>query len=103
MSEQTSLSRAACVPIAVGVLLLAACGQTGRLYLPERGDESSGEIVTRPTQTPPPEPAPTSNSPQSVDSPPAPATPAPEVTEPEAGKRKQDGAQTPPADPPNKN
>jgi predicted small lipoprotein YifL len=28
--------------------LLAGCGQTGKLYLPEK----TGEIVTRPTQTP---------------------------------------------------
>ena len=34
--------------------LLAGCGQTGPLYLPEEG----GEVVTRPTQTRSPAPAP---------------------------------------------
>lgn len=86
--------------VAASLVWLAACGQTGKLYLPESGQ---GEVVTRPTQTPPPEPGATSNnSPQSADSPPAPATPAPEVTEPqgtppeENEKDKKDGAQRPP-------
>jgi predicted small lipoprotein YifL len=78
------------------VVVLAGCGNTGPLYLPE----TTGEVVTRPTQTPPPENAgSTSSSPQSVDSPPAPANPAPEVTEPqpesEQDKQKKDGASAP--------
>ena len=81
------------------VALLAGCGQYGQLYLPDKG----GEVVTRPTQTPPEETGETANSPQSVDSPSAPASPAPEVTEPEDGKKKErkDGASNPP--PPEKN
>ena len=84
------------------VALLAGCGQYGPLYLPDKG----GEVVTRPTQTPPaelPEPGETANSPQSVDSPSGPASPAPEVTEPEDGTKKdrKDGAHSPP--PPEKN
>jgi predicted small lipoprotein YifL len=66
-------------------ILLAGCGQTGDLYLPQ----ATGEIVTRPTQTPPSEAGESSNSPQSVDSPAVPPTPAPEVTEPEDEKQKQ--------------
>jgi predicted small lipoprotein YifL len=76
-------------------LTLAGCGQKGPLYLPD----SPGEVVTRPTATPPPETTDSSNSPQSVDSPPAPPNPAPEVTEPEPSakdKQKKDGAGTPP-------
>lgn len=51
--------------------LLAGCGQTGKLYLPEE----TGEVVTRPASSePPPVDAP-ANSPQTVDSPPASDTP----------------------------
>lgn len=80
---------------AAALLLLSACGQTGQLYLPET---QQGEVVTRPTQTPPPDTDAISNSSQSVDSPSAPATPAAEVTEPEedGDKDKQDGATRPP-------
>ncbi len=67
---------------AASLILLTGCGQTGKLYLPG-ADDAQGEVVTRPTQTPPPDSGTTSNSPQSVDSPPAPDTPAPEVTTPE--------------------
>jgi predicted small lipoprotein YifL len=81
------------------VALLAACGQKGPLYLPEK----TGEIVTRPTQTPAPAPAPSGgesteapNSPQTVDSPEGGASPAPEVVAPGPGdndkKKKQDAA-----------
>lgn len=49
---------------------LAACGQTGKLYLPE----STGEVVTRPAAPPPATTAPP-NSPQTVDSPQQPDTP----------------------------
>jgi predicted small lipoprotein YifL len=71
-------------------LFLAGCGQTGDLYLPQQ----SGEVVTRPTQTPPPLPGEgeSPNSPQSADSPAAPSTPAPEVTEPEKKEPKQQPA-----------
>jgi hypothetical protein len=68
-------------------LMGVGCGQTGDLYLPE---PSGGEVVTRPTQTPPEEPAQAPNSPQTIDSPNAPDTPAPEVTEP---KKKEEAKQ----------
>jgi hypothetical protein len=81
------------------VALLGACGQTGKLYLPQ----SEGEVVTRPTQTPPPDVSPesgkSSNSPQTVDSPRSTDTPAPEVSAPAGDpgeKDKKDGAQSPP-------
>lgn len=78
-------------------LVLAGCGQKGPLYLPE----TTGEVVTRPTQTPPASgTSDTSSSPQSVDSPAAPANPAPEVTAPEPeserDKQKKEGATAPP-------
>ncbi len=90
--------------------LFVACGQTGKLYLPDAREGTQGEVVTRPTQTPPEDtgPARSSNSSPSVGAPTAPATPAPEVTAPEsvdaAGKKeKKDGAKTPPPDSPPKN
>lgn len=49
----------------------AGCGQTGKLYLPE----PSGEVVTRPAQTPPPATDTPANTPQTVDSPSQPDTP----------------------------
>lgn len=79
---------------------LVACGQKGPLYLPEK----TGEIVTRPTQTPAPAPTPgpgeasaeAPNSPQTVDSPDRQASPAPEVAVPTPAerdeKKKQDAA-----------
>lgn len=58
---------------------LTGCGQKGPLYLPEK----TGEIVTRPTQTPAPAPAPAEgestgapDSPQNVDSPAGQTSPA---------------------------
>lgn len=90
--------------------LLAGCGQTGKLYLPQQEGGSAGEIVTRPTQTPPPETTPdsgkSSNSPQTVDSPRSTDTPAPEVRGPDTAADKKDkkaGAQDPPAESPPKN
>ena len=92
--------------------LLAGCGQTGKLYLPEKPEQAQGEVVTRPTQTPPDtgsaDSGKPSNSPQTVDSPAAPDTPTPEVTAPEgsdpAGKKdKKDGATNPPPASPPKN
>jgi predicted small lipoprotein YifL len=80
-----------CVAVAAS---LVACGQKGPLYLPEQ----TGEIVTRPTQTPVPGDTPEApNSPQTVDSPEGAASPAPEVVvpkpgDPEADKKKQDAA-----------
>ena len=80
-----------CVAVAA---TLAACGQKGPLYLPEQ----TGEIVTRPTQTPVPGETPEApNSPQTVDSPEGAASPAPEVVVPKPGvpeedKKKQDAA-----------
>ena len=103
MSERTRNSTRAWALTVATALLLCGCGQTGKLYLPERGDGNAGEIVTRPAQTPPPEPGPTANSPQSADSPPVPDSPAPEVTEPEDGSKKRNGAPAPSTEPPNKN
>jgi hypothetical protein len=80
--------------LAAGLAMLtAACGQTGRLYLPA----PAGEVVTRPTQSPPPEVSEGSaNSPSSADSPPASDTPAPEVTAPgDAQARKKNDTSTP--------
>ena len=82
-----------CVAVAT---TLAACGQKGPLYLPDQ----TGEIVTRPTQTPVPGETPEApNSPQTVDSPEGAASPAPEVVVPKPGdpdeadkKKKQDAA-----------
>jgi hypothetical protein len=68
---------------------LAGCGNTGELYLPEPA--ATGEVVTRPAQTPPPDAAGGANSPQTADSPVVPPNPAPEVTEPE--DEKDDAAQ----------
>jgi predicted small lipoprotein YifL len=103
------MTRLASASLVLGaVLLLAACGQTGKLYLPEK----QGEIVARPTQTPPPETSTDtgkpSNSPQTVDSPSSPDTPAPEVTAPQGSdpadeKNKKDGAKAPPTDSQHKN
>jgi len=86
--------------LALGVALaaaLAACGQKGPLYLPEK----TGEVVTRPTPAPEPgatpgESAGAPNSPQTVDSPEGQASPAPEVVVPTPAerneKKKQDAA-----------
>jgi predicted small lipoprotein YifL len=77
----------------LGACALAGCGQKGPLYLPDK----ASEIVTRPTQTPPPENAGATSSPQTVDSPAAPPSPAPAAAAPESDKdkKKQDAA-TPP-------
>ena len=90
--------------LAFGVALAAAlpgCGQKGPLYLPEK----TGEVVTRPTQTPAPASTPAGaeatgapNSPQTVDSPEAQTSPAPEVVLPtpaERDKKKKQDAATP--------
>jgi predicted small lipoprotein YifL len=61
------------VAAAAAVVLLAACGQKGPLYLPEE----TGEVVTRPTQSPPQSP----QSPQQA--------PSPVDTEKEATKQPQ--------------
>jgi predicted small lipoprotein YifL len=77
---------------------LTACGQTGKLYLPD----AASEVVTRPAATPPPaEDTSAPNSPQTVDTPAGAANPAPEVTAPvgtpEATDPKKDkGATKPP-------
>ena len=74
------------------VTALASCGQKGPLYLPDK----TGEVVTRPTQTPAPAPASpegetteTPNSPQTVDSPEGQASPAPEVVLPTPAEREE--------------
>jgi predicted small lipoprotein YifL len=55
-------------------LLVSACGQTGPLYLPERG----GDVVTRPAgQTTPPEDSATRDQPSSEGAP-QPSTQPPE-------------------------
>jgi predicted small lipoprotein YifL len=92
------------LPALLSALLLAGCGNTGDLYLPESG--TTGEVVTRPSPPPSPEgSSDTSNSPQSVDSPVVPPNPAPEVTAPEVEEttetddtkdEKKDGAGNPP-------
>jgi predicted small lipoprotein YifL len=63
------------------VLMLAACGQKGPLYIP---DTTQGEVVTRPGQTSRSDGTTTSpsNSPSTPDSPDRGAPPAPEVTAP---------------------
>jgi predicted small lipoprotein YifL len=69
--------------------LLAGCGQKGALYLPE----ASGEVITRPTQTP--EPAATPASPSDTPAPTPPATqPSPSET-----KKTETAPATPPASP----
>ena len=94
------------VRLSLGIALvsaLAACGQKGPLYLPEK----TGEIVTRPTQTPPAAPAPAQgevsespNSPETADSPEQQASPAPEVVLPTPAerdaKKKQEAAKPKP-------
>jgi predicted small lipoprotein YifL len=78
------------------LLLLPACGQKGPLYLPER----TGEIVTRPMQTPaPPEDTKSPNTPRTIDSPPGPANPAPEVVGPEDDPDKKQEDTAPPRRP----
>jgi predicted small lipoprotein YifL len=83
--------------LALAALALAACGQKGPLYLP---DSTQGEVVTRPTQTPPETSTDAPNSPATPDSPQQSPSPAPEVTapvpvEPDEDSKKKDGA-TPP-------
>ncbi len=65
---------------ALACATLAGCGQKGALYLPE----ASGEVITRPTQTPEPSATPVpASAPPAADAPPsdnrkpatAPATP----------------------------
>jgi predicted small lipoprotein YifL len=63
--------------VAVALLVagvLAACGQTGDLYLPDQ----ARDIVTRPAQPAPPPATDSPNSPQTPDSP---AQPPPNETE----------------------
>ena len=56
------------------LLLAAACGQKGPLYLPDEG----GEVVTRPAgQT---QPGQTQTSPQSTETAPQPSTQPPDTT-----------------------
>jgi predicted small lipoprotein YifL len=80
--------------VLVGALgALCGCGQKGPLYLPDEAKE----VVTRPTQTPPPESAPQgSSSPQTPDAPPQPANPAPEVTPPPDKDKNPKPGSTPP-------
>jgi predicted small lipoprotein YifL len=62
---------------------LAACGQTGKLYLPD----AASEVVTRPAATPP--------EPEKTGAPNSPQTPAPEVPAPESEPKKDKGASPP--------
>ncbi|HEU5137106.1 MAG TPA: lipoprotein [Steroidobacteraceae bacterium] len=75
------------------LVVLAGCGQTGKLYLPE----AASDVVTTPAETPPAsDRTEAPNSPQTPDSqPPAPA-PAPEVSAPEEDPKKDKGAASPP-------
>jgi predicted small lipoprotein YifL len=70
---------------------LSGCGLKGPLYLPEQ----ASEIVTRPTQTPPPETTTAPSGGQTVDSPAGGDTPAPEVTAPENTEKKDKAGATP--------
>jgi len=73
--------------------VLAGCGQTGKLYLPD----TASDVVTRPAETPPAsEKTAAPNSPQTPDSQPAAPAPAPEVSAPEEEPKKEKGASTPP-------
>jgi predicted small lipoprotein YifL len=99
MANKTSARARMAVPILAAMLsgLLGACGQTGKLYLPD----AASEVVTRPATTPPPEESTSApNSPQTADSTPAPPAPAPEVTAPagtpEAEEAKKAKGATPP-------
>ncbi len=75
------------------LVVLAACGQTGKLYLPD----AAGEVVTSPAETPPAsEKTGAPNSPQTPDSQPAAPAPAPEVSAPEEEPKKDKGAEAPP-------
>jgi predicted small lipoprotein YifL len=68
--------------LAANAALLAACGQTGDLYLPE---SRQGTVITRPPPEPPAAPSPTAppgNSAGTVDGPSKPTAPAPEVSPP---------------------
>jgi len=76
---------------------LVACGQTGKLYLPD----AASEVVTRPVATPPATESTAPNSPQTVDTPAGAANPAPEVAPPvetpdAADPKKDKSAPTPP-------
>jgi predicted small lipoprotein YifL len=78
--------------LACAVAALAGCGQKGPLYLPEQ----TGEIVTRPAQTPPPPDGQAPNTPQTVDSPQGSDNPAPEVTKPAEDSDKKPDEKPPP-------
>jgi predicted small lipoprotein YifL len=85
--------RVALLCLAVAAML--GCGKKGPLYLPD----ATGEVVTRPAQTPPAsERTEAPNSPQTVDSQPAAPAPAPEVTTPDSKdtSKKEKGAPPPP-------
>lgn len=64
--------------------MLAACGQTGDLYLP---DSRQGTVVTRPAAETPAPAGSGDNSPTTLDSPPQPPSPAPEAAAPEGSKK----------------
>ena len=67
--------------ILVACLAACGCGQTGKLYLPDR----PSEVITRPAQSPPAEPAP--------------ADPTSDVAPPdEKPEKKKEGAGTAPPD-----
>lgn len=82
---------------AASAAMVAACGQTGDLYLP---DSRQGTVVTRPAPVPGGSSSP-NDTPGTVDSPPAPEAPAPEVAPPpgsdggdaqNSAKKKKNGA-----------
>ena len=93
MSDSGSAVHVCRAALLACALVLTACGQKGPLYLPER----TGEIVTRPTQSPaPPEDSQSPSTPRTIDSPPGPANPAPEVVGPEEDPDKKQDDTAPP-------
>lgn len=85
------------IPFALAIAaLLAACGQKGPLYLP---DKPSG-VVTRPAASSGAGEAP--NTPETADTPAGPANPAPEVGAPasnpatDAARKDKSGQKSPP-------
>ncbi len=88
MRKFSAASAALRILLTASAALLAACGQTGGLYLP---DSRQGTVVTRPAGAPPPagDDAAGNSSPTTVDSPPQPPSPAPEVTAPQGTEQDQ--------------
>jgi len=71
---------------AAAAIGLAACGQKGPLYLPEKG----GAVVTTPAQTPPASPTPSGQPPQPSPAPQPQSTPEPPPTQAPLPPKKSD-------------